>query len=177
MYNDEYGFFMEPSATGLLKFCNEFAGYTHYTTATPFPLTEPVRISVPRSHAAHPTDTIPTESLEDIKRLIAKTISWLSGRPLINQALCWCTDTPDAQWLLCEDPRWKGLVLATGDSGHSFKTLPVAGKQVVDLIEGVLAPERKHAWRWRPGHGDPNGTGRGGPRPKDLADVPGWKHD
>jgi glycine/D-amino acid oxidase-like deaminating enzyme len=45
---------------------------------------------------------------------------------------------PDARWLLCEHPRWRNLVLATGDSGHTFKMLPVVGREVVDLIEGKV---------------------------------------
>jgi sarcosine oxidase/sarcosine oxidase/L-pipecolate oxidase len=156
-------------------------------------------MSVPRSHASHPTDTIPTEGLEDIKRLIKKCIPQFEGRELIRQGMCWCTDTQDANWLLCEHPAWKGLVLATGDSGHTFKMLPIVGNYVSDLIEGKvstpspltpsprsvaeavttsqLSHDLKHLWRWRPGAGDPNGTGRGGLRPKDLSEVTGWRHD
>ncbi|ORY26976.1 putative peroxisomal sarcosine oxidase [Naematelia encephala] len=178
MYNDTYGFFMEPHPTlNLLKLCNEFPGYTNLQKVQPFGSPKPITISVPRSHAANPSDTIPTESLDDIKRLVSKCLPHLAGRPLINQAMCWCTDTDDGQWVVCEDPRWKGLVLATGDSGHTFKMLPVVGGQVADLIEGKLSEERRQLWRWRPGVGDPLGTGRGGPPPKDLSQVPGWRHD
>ncbi|KAL7420417.1 hypothetical protein Q5752_005388 [Cryptotrichosporon argae] len=177
VYNDVYGFFMEPSPTGLLKFCNEFPGYTHLASAQPFPLSAPITLSVPRSHAAHPTDTMPSEALGEIERLVALALPWLAGRPLINQAMCWCTDTPDANWLLCEDPRWAGVVIASGDSGHSFATLPHVGAEVADLIEGKMSAEKRNAWRWRPGHGDPEGTGRGGPRPKDLSQLDGWRHD
>jgi sarcosine oxidase / L-pipecolate oxidase len=58
---------------------------------------------------------------------------------------------------------------------HSFKLLPNIGKHVVELIEGSLAEDLAHAWRWRPG-GDALRSRRGAP-PKDLADMPGWKHD
>lgn len=58
---------------------------------------------------------------------------------------------------------------------HSFKLLPNIGKHVVALMEGSLDPELEHAWRWRPG-GDAMTSRRAGP-PKDLADMPGWKHD
>ncbi|OCF38305.1 sarcosine oxidase [Kwoniella heveanensis CBS 569] len=178
MYNDVYGFFFEPRPDShLLKLCNEFPGYTNIVEHQPFGAPNPIKMSVPRSHAAHPTDTMPTESLDEIKRLIEICLPHLKGRPLINQAMCWCTDTDDANWLLCEHPRWNGLVLATGDSGHTFKMLPVVGAQVADLIEGKLSDEKKHLWRWRPGAGDPHGTGRGGPAPKDLSEVDGWKHD
>ncbi|WVQ85370.1 hypothetical protein IAT38_007535 [Cryptococcus sp. DSM 104549] len=178
VYNDKYGFFFEPRAEShLLKLCNEFPGYTNFTSCTPFGASQPKSISVPRSHAQHPTDTMPTESLDEIKRLVKKCLPHLEGRELINQSMCWCTDTDDAQWLLCQDPRWKGLVLATGDSGHTFKMLPIVGGEVADLIEGKLSEEKKNLWRWRPGAGDPKGTGRGGPSPKDLSELDGWKHD
>ncbi|ODO11460.1 hypothetical protein I350_00240 [Cryptococcus amylolentus CBS 6273] len=178
VYNDKYGFFFEPRVeNNLLKLCNEFPGYTHYVQHQPFDANEPKRISVPRSHADFPSDTMPNEALDEIKRLVRIALPHLAGRELINQAMCWCTDTADANWLLCEHPKWKGLVLATGDSGHTFKMLPIVGGQVADLIEGKLSDEKRHLWRWRPNAGDPNGTGRGGPSPKDLADLDGWRHD
>ncbi|KIR43257.1 sarcosine oxidase [Cryptococcus deuterogattii 99/473] len=178
VYNSKYGFFFEPRPDNhLIKLCNEFPGYTNYQEWTPFGATTPQKISVPRSHADNPTDTIPTEVLEEIQRLIKMCLPQFADRPLINQSMCWCTDTDDAKWLLCEHPKWKGLVLATGDSGHTFKMLPVVGGQVADLIEGKMSEQRKFAWRWRPGVGDPNGTGRPGPPPKDLSEVDGWRHD
>ncbi|ORY23686.1 peroxisomal sarcosine oxidase [Naematelia encephala] len=178
MYHHELGFFIEPQAsTGLLKLCNEFPGYTRMAKCHPFGLNRETVLSVPRSHAQHPNDTMPDEALDEIKRLVKICLPHLVGRPLINQSMCWCTDTPDANWLLCEHPRFPKLILATGDSGHSFNTLPVAGGEVVDMIEGKLSEERRQLWRWRPGYGDPKGTGRPGPAPKDLAHVLGWNHD
>jgi sarcosine oxidase/L-pipecolate oxidase len=55
-------------------------------------------------------------------------------------------------------------------------TLPSAGSQVVDLLEGKASAERMRRWGWRPGRGDPEGTGRGGVAPKDLSDLDGWAH-
>ncbi|KAK6078896.1 sarcosine oxidase [Seiridium cupressi] len=96
-------------------------------------------------------------------------------KELFNRAMCWCTDTADAALLICEHPKWKNFILATGDSGHSFKILPNVGKHVVELIEGSLPEDMAHAWRWRPG-GDALKSRRAAP-PKDLAGMPGWKHD
>lgn len=139
VYNSKYGFFFEPRPDNhLIKLCNEFPGYTNYQEWTPFGATTPQKISVPRSHADNPSDTIPTEVLEEIQRLVKMCLPQFADRPLINQSMCWCTDTDDAKWLLCEHPKWKGLVLATGDSGHTFKMLPVVGGQVADLIEGKV---------------------------------------
>jgi sarcosine oxidase/L-pipecolate oxidase len=85
-------------------------------------------------------------------------------------------DTADAEWLFCQHPLFPGLFLATGDSGHSFVTLPSSGGQMSDLLEGKASAERMRKWAWRPGQGDPGRTGRGGPDPLDLSDLPGWTH-
>lgn len=58
---------------------------------------------------------------------------------------------------------------------HSFKLLPNIGKHVVELLEGILSQQLAEAWRWRPG-GDALKSRRAAPA-KDLADMPGWKHD
>nr|XP_019012538.1 sarcosine oxidase [Kwoniella pini CBS 10737]OCF51319.1 sarcosine oxidase [Kwoniella pini CBS 10737] len=176
-YNHDLGFIMEPEeGTFELKVVNEFAGYTHMQNVTPFGAQKEIRMSVPRSHAMNPTDTISTESLQAIKKLIELWLPEFKDRPLHKMAMCWCTDTKDMNWLLCEHPRYKGLVVATGDAGTTFKTFPNVGKQVVDLIEGKLSENRKQLWRWRPEAGD-NGTPREGEQPKDLNEVEGWKSD
>ena len=130
---------MEPQpGSGMLKVVNEFAGYTHNVKCRPFPLQEDITMSVPRSHAENPSDTFPTECEVAINKLVDTCLPHLSGRELVNRAMCWCTDTVDSQWLICEHPRFKNMILATGDSGHTFKMFPVVGKQVVDLIENKV---------------------------------------
>jgi sarcosine oxidase / L-pipecolate oxidase len=87
------GFFFEPHRdTKIMKLCNEFPGYTRLTKVRPFGGDE-TTLSVPRSHAVHPTDTMPREGLEDIERLIATLLPDLVGRELINNKMCWCTGT------------------------------------------------------------------------------------
>lgn len=208
------GFYMEPEpSTGMIKLVNEFAGYTNNQPWRPFPrniahslpyspfTSDPVTMSVPRSHALNPSDTIPTECAVAIESLVARCLPFLKGRQLIQKAMCWCTDTVDSNWLICRDPRWSTaeqsakVIIASGDSGQTFKMFPVVGKQVADLIENKvsqyarqsetlknkliskLAPERQHLWRWRPNSPDVDGTGRAGEQPKDLKGVSGWKHD
>jgi sarcosine oxidase/L-pipecolate oxidase len=68
------------------------------------------------------------------------------------------------------------LELTRSPNSHSFKLLPNIGKHVVELLEGTLADDLKQAWRWRPGQGDALKSRRAAPA-KDLADMPGWKHD
>lgn len=176
VYNGDLGFFFEPNEHGIVKVCDEFPGFTRYKRHRPYGAAAPTDVSVPRSHARHPTDTIPDASEASIGRAVAAFLPRFADRPRFHQALCWCTDTADAALLVCEHPRWRNLVLATGDSGHSFKLLPNIGRHVVELLEGRLAPDLAHAWRWRPGSGDPRKSRRAAPA-KDLADMPGWNHD
>jgi sarcosine oxidase / L-pipecolate oxidase len=46
-------------------------------------------------------------------------------------------------------PRFLGLFIATGDSGHAFKVFPVIGEKIVDAIEGQLERDLQNLWRWR----------------------------
>jgi sarcosine oxidase/sarcosine oxidase/L-pipecolate oxidase len=187
---------MEPSSDGIMKFVNEFEGYTNMSTCRPFGSNEDVKISVPRSHALHPTDTIPTEGLDAIKKVIETCLPHLADRPVFDTAICWCADSFDGNWLLCEDPRYRGLILATGDSGHTFKMLPLVGKYVADLIEGKvsdllfisllslddpltlqLSDADRELWKWRPQARQAGDTGREGPQCRDLNELSGWRHD
>ncbi|THU81975.1 FAD dependent oxidoreductase [Dendrothele bispora CBS 962.96] len=175
VYNEDIGFFMEPNEAGIIKVCDEFPGFTRYKMHQPFGASQPKKISVPRSHARHPTDTYPDASEVTIKKAIATFLPSFKDKELFNRTMCWCTDTPDANLLICEDPRWRNFFLATGDSGHSFKLLPIIGKHIVELLEGTLQQDMLQAWRWRPGSGDARKSRRAAPA-KDLADLPGWKH-
>jgi sarcosine oxidase/L-pipecolate oxidase len=176
VYHGDVGFFFEPNEHGVIKVCDEFPGFTRFKQHQPYGAPAPKPVSVPRSHAKHPTDTYPDASEESIKRAVSTFLPRFKDKPLFNRALCWCTDTADSALLICEHPRWKNFILATGDSGHSFKLLPIIGKHVVELIEGRLADDLVEAWRWRPGQGDARKSIRAAPA-KDLADMPGWKHD
>ncbi|WVR04150.1 hypothetical protein IAU60_001149 [Kwoniella sp. DSM 27419] len=176
VYNSDLGFFFEPNEHGVIKVCDEFPGFTRFKQHRPFGASAPKKVSVPRSHAKHPTDTIPDASVASITKARDTFLPRFKGRKMFNHALCWCTDTSDANLLICEHPKWKNFILATGDSGHSFKLLPNIGKHVVELIEDRLPEDLAHSWRWRPGCGDPLKSRREAPA-KDLSDMPGWRHD
>ncbi|KAJ5161708.1 sarcosine oxidase [Penicillium capsulatum] len=175
VYDGEYGFFFEPNENGIIKVCDEFPGFSRFKEHRPYGAASSKLISVPRSHAKHPTDTYPDASEVTTKKAIARFMPRFKNKELINRTMCWCTDTADANLLICEHPKWKNLILATGDSGHSFKLLPIIGKHVVELLEGSLSGELAHAWRWRPG-GDALKSRRAAPA-KDLSEMKGWKHD
>lgn len=196
VYHGDIGFFFEPNEYGVIKVCDEFPGFTRYKQHQPYGAEKPSPVSVPRSHAKHPTDTYPNASETTIRKAISTYLPHFTQKELFNRSMCWCTDTADSSLLICEHPRWKNFILATGDSGlvssspnrmvlyvitnsssrHSFKLLPNIGKHVVELIEGTLAEDLADAWRWRPGSGDARKSTRAA-RAKDLSEMPGWNHD
>lgn len=102
---------------GVIKVCDEFPGFSRFKEHQPYGAPSPKQISVPRSHAKHPTDTYPDASEVSIKKAIATFLPRFQDKELFNRALCWCTDTADAALLMCEHPKWKNFILATGDSG------------------------------------------------------------
>lgn len=176
VYHGDIGFFFEPDENHVIKVCDEFPGFTRYKQHQPYGADVPTSLSVPRSHAKHPTDTYPDASEATIRNAVSTYLPRFRDKDLFNRSLCWCTDTADSSLLICEHPRWKNFVLATGDSGHSFKLLPCIGKHVVELIEDNLAQDLAEAWKWRPGSGDSRKSTRAAPA-KDLSEMPGWNHD
>ncbi|KAF4332238.1 sarcosine oxidase [Fusarium beomiforme] len=62
--------------------------------------------------------------------------------------LCWYTDSYDNHFVIDFVPKKKGLMVATGGSGHGFKFLPNLGEYIVDRIEG-RQNEYLDLWRWR----------------------------
>lgn len=135
VYHGDVGFFFEPDERGVVKVCDEFPGFTRYKAhQRPYGYRhrdppsgddeghddDPnggLTISVPRSHAKHPTDTYPDASEASVRRAVATFLPRFAERDLFNRALCWCTDTADSALLVCEHPRWRNFILATGDSG------------------------------------------------------------
>lgn len=117
IYNGDVGFFFEPDEHGVIKICDEFPGFTRFKLHRPFGTEREKKISVPRSHAEHPTDTYPDASEVTIRRAVEIFLPRFKEKKLFNRSLCWCTDTADAALLICEHPEWKNFVLATGDSG------------------------------------------------------------
>lgn len=118
VYNGDVGFFFEPDEYGVIKVCDEFPGFTRFKQHQPFGADAPKRISVPRSHAKHPTDTYPDVSEISIQKAIDIYLPRFKDKRKFNRTLCWCTDTADAALLVCEHPKWKNLIIASGDSGY-----------------------------------------------------------
>ncbi|XMA14716.1 hypothetical protein WAI453_007507 [Rhynchosporium graminicola] len=165
--NHELGFFFEPDpVTRLIKICNATQGYQSATAST---LDGGACYSVPRYASDHPKDGIPDEARDEINRFIDNLLPQFSGRPLKGARICWCTDTPDQHFLITPHAKYPELLLATGDSGHGFKFLPIIGSYISDALE---SKERgvKAEWGWRNMKWKEVST-RPGDVVKDLRDV------
>ena len=45
-------------------------------------------------------------------------------------------------------PKYDGLFVASGGSGHGYKFLPVVGDKIVDCILGNTPEEFREKWKW-----------------------------
>lgn len=144
LLNYDLGFFFEPDSNNEIKICNEFPGYTNYTTED----------STPESSIPIAKDSIPLEAEHAIRNLFRATLPQFADREFVKKKICWCTDTPDRFFLIDEHPDYNGsLIFATGDSGHGFKFMPVIGKYISKLVingKDKVDPETFNHWRWRP---------------------------
>jgi sarcosine oxidase/L-pipecolate oxidase len=166
--NHELGFFFEPSRKDrMMKICNEFPGYQWKKGEYTDEHGKIHNYSIPRYASSYPKDGIPTEAMDAIKHFIATVIPQFVGREIKGAKICWCTDSPDAHYLIANHPGYPGgeLLLATGDSGHAFKMLPIIGKYIVDAVEGKFKDE------WRYGGRESLPSARPGDVVKDLEDV------
>jgi sarcosine oxidase/L-pipecolate oxidase len=84
-------------------------------------------------------------------------VQGLENRPWKEARICWYSDTRDGEWLIDYHPGWKGLFVATGDSGHGYKFLPNLGEKIVDVMQGQ-GGKLGEKWQWREMKND--GVGR-----------------
>ncbi|CCH44334.1 hypothetical protein BN7_3896 [Wickerhamomyces ciferrii] len=144
LLNYDLGFFFEADANNEVKICNEFPGYTNYQDGK-----SNAESSIPISK-----DSIPLEAEVAIRDLLKQTLPKLATKKFVKSRICWCTDTPNRFFLIDEHPDYNGsLVVATGDSGHGFKFMPIVGKYISELV----VKGRNHVnrdffnhWKWRP---------------------------
>ncbi|CCF37137.1 FAD dependent oxidoreductase [Colletotrichum higginsianum] len=168
--NFELGFTFEPDPeTRWMKICDGSPGYQYRVGTYTDPSGKVEHYSIPRYASTHPEDGIPEEAARAINRFIDTVMPQFSGRPLLGARVCWCTDSPDAHWLIDNHPKHPSLLLATGDSGHAFKMFPIIGDYISDALEGKERGLRRE-WRYGNRQSKPVAT-RLGTEVKDLRDV------
>jgi glycine/D-amino acid oxidase-like deaminating enzyme len=132
---------------------------------------------VPRLQSDFPTDGIPAEAEEHLRRGLREVMPALAKKEFFDVRVCWCVDTPDMDFLVTEVPDKEELYVATGGSAHGFKFLPVIGRYIALMVEGRLPREVADKWRWKTAgsHGQGRHTGkRNVLEGKPLEETHGW---
>ncbi|OBS23536.1 hypothetical protein FPOA_04086 [Fusarium poae] len=120
---------------------------------------EPFIASQPYTSRNDSANPLSVEADKDLRRALKDLcpIRGLETRPWKEARICWYSDTRDGEWLIDYHPGWKGLFVATGDSGHGYKFLPNLGEKIADVLQGQ-GGELGEKWRWREMKND--GVGR-----------------
>lgn len=171
----DLGFFFEPDAeTGLLKLCAHSAGLTSYVKAG-----NDGYASLPTSSSPDRKETdpgaIPVEDQNKIVKLIDEALPQFSHLPLTRKFICWCGDTSDSNYIIDYVPGFEdqSLVVFSGDSGHAFKMLPIAGRWARDVLE--KSEQGLDRWKWKNApEGDSNDISWRIGTTKDVKDVKEW---
>lgn len=155
MLNESTGLFIIQPRNRVLKVARHGYGYANPTTI-PHPerpeSRETITVSLPRTKADDPNLNVPAEGKKTCRDFLARCIPDLAERAWTQTRICWYTDTPNSDWLIDYHPKYSGLFVATGGSGHAYKFLPVIGERIVDVMGGIerddLGKECREKWRW-----------------------------
>ncbi|KAJ5179207.1 hypothetical protein N7492_002417 [Penicillium capsulatum] len=136
-----YGFARDPK--GAIKI-----GYRGTKFTNPQTQADGATRSVPKTRwTQEATRQIPLTAARVIKDFVQEFLPELVQCEMKSR-LCWYTDSYDNHFVIDFVPGKKGLMVATGGSGHGFKFLPNLGKHVVDRIENNQN-EYLRLWDWR----------------------------
>jgi len=93
-------YYFPPFENGVMKIAGLSTGYT---------------ISdVPRMQSEHPSDGIPKEAEEHLRRGMRASIPSLAEREMFDVRICWCVDTPDLHFIISPHSEIEGLYIAAG---------------------------------------------------------------
>lgn len=150
------GLFIIPPRNGKLKVARHGYGYANPVTIPhpekPETSGETITVSLPRTKLDDPDMDIPAEGKAICREFLKNCIPSLADRPFTYTRICWYTDTPTGDWLITHHPKYKGLFVATGGSGHGYKFLPTIGERIVDVLQSrdrdELGKELRQRWQW-----------------------------
>lgn len=150
---EEDGLFIIPPTENKLKIARHGYGYANFVSIPhPEKPNENITVSLPRTKLDDPEMDVPSEGKRACRSFLRDAIPWLGDRPFTYTRICWYTDTPTGDWLITHHPKYKGLFVATGGSGHGYKFLPIIGERIVDVIQNrdrdELGRELRERWVW-----------------------------
>ncbi|KAF2446496.1 sarcosine oxidase [Karstenula rhodostoma CBS 690.94] len=146
VYGDRGEVLPPPSGSRLLKFTNA-RSFTNTARTT-----DRHRISIP-PEAQQTVVSSPLQS-ETLDCIVSKTMPSFAARDPAYWRLCWDAITPTQDQLITRHPhpRLGNLNIAVGGSFHSWKFLPIIGKYVVNVLNGISNGEEKDGrWAWKDG--------------------------
>lgn len=147
------GMFIIPPRDRILKVARHGYGYANpVTIPNPENPKEKITVSLPRTKLDDPSMEVPAEGAAVCRDFLRRAIPSLGDRPFTCTRICWYTDTRSGDWLITHHPKYKGLFVATGGSGHAYKFLPTIGERIVDVMQGrdrdALGKEMRQRWAW-----------------------------
>ena len=100
-------------------------------------------VPITRYNPEEKVTQIPQQAMQIFKHFLRQYLPELAdnGIDITLTRLCWYTDSFDNHYVVDDLPGQDTVVVATSGCGHAFKYLPILGKWVVDIMEGVQ-PER-----------------------------------
>ncbi|PTB68972.1 FAD dependent oxidoreductase [Trichoderma citrinoviride] len=152
------GLFIIPPQSRVLKAARHSFGYLNPVLVEkalpPSPSEErrPIIVSRPLTQrdGSRNAKALPADADEALRQALRdlSPVKGLDTRPWRETRLCWYSDTSDGNFLADWHPGWEGLFVATGDSGHAYKFLPVLGDKLVDCMAGT-GGRLGAKWKWK----------------------------
>ena len=96
-----------------------------------------------------PDRMVTAEEEKNMRKFVHETFPVLDDALIVYTRICLYCDTNDGDFWIAPDPDRRGLIIATGDSGHGFKFAPVLGEIIADAVE-EKANRLLQKFRWRP---------------------------
>ncbi|KAM3497230.1 hypothetical protein MY10362_009413 [Beauveria mimosiformis] len=140
-YGGLYGFARDPD--GVVKIGYRGTKFTN-PQVQPDGTVRSVAVTRWTQHAIH---SVPEIASRTIQKFVREQLPELLDCATTTR-LCWYTDSYDNHFVIDFVPQKRGLMVATGGSGHGFKFLPNLGEHVVDRIEGKTNGFLED-WKWR----------------------------
>ncbi|KAL4883990.1 FAD dependent oxidoreductase [Aspergillus karnatakaensis] len=133
-----------PTSSGILKFTSTTSFKNTIRTASGHD------ISVPVEDQFYAPPGLKDDALSAVRARLPQLLD--NGRKPDFYRLCWDSISASQHPLITQhpDPRLGNLYLAVGGSFHFYKFLPIIGKYVVNVLDGVgNGPVKDKAWGWK----------------------------